>query len=651
MAILSLSLCCFISVTSTSALVPTVAKGQIHKPASNLPPEISRQFVAQISMQDGDNAGGHKYKPNPHQGKYRKPRLSEYMPQRSYSAPSSPEDSTFLERGTSDPLAYLDKLSYQRRESDPSGYDYMPSSDQTRDPSSYYYQPPSYQRASNDPSGYMPISSEMGSSYDYVQDPAPRAKPNAYVQLFIPSPRVRPKDLPRYPARVGRLMDAWLKTCDSISADAMLTVEDRLDKHERVMLSKGVLRQMDHDLIQAEQEKRPDHLFGLAFGKFPSFSLPWSEQAAEAQDIRALATVKLERALDVNGTLSEIARKQDIVLTGFAWPWEAEKKIEVAHITELVAKPSEILTGVGGELFHAIVDWAKLKGKLVTVQAQTEELMEYYRTIGFESISGNSSRLVYCRGLKAGTEHPETPSRPTSDGHLLDLLERDGPQVTNIMDAWVRSCDIIAAEALRPEPERYQHYQRALSSLGALQGMYEDLREIAPENRPDHLFGFVLGQQSSFALPWTDKAAKESIDQFEALASLQLGSVPDVDVNQNERLSDVARYQGIELKGFMMPWADRKRVDVAHLSRLVAKPNESRVGVGDELFHAIIRWAKLQGRLVTVLAETEQARQYYRKLGFESVWGLGSRMVYCRDNRADNVKSEDKDGYMLDLLD
>lgn len=225
--------------------------------------------------------------------------------------------------------------------------------------------------------------------------------------------------------QVTKMMEAWIKSCDTIAQE--LLEEGNVDgMYGWLLRAQSALKAIDLDLKEIEPRRRPDHLFGLAFGKVSSVAWTGSGEATEeaTQHIEALATVTLEDEADFRGSLSEEMRKQGIARPwmGIPWPALGRQRVDVVHITWLVAKPNRVRKGVGGELVHAIVAWAKRERRLVTVYAPSKQISEYYEKLGFKDMRG-SSRMVYCGDREA--DIPNDQAAAQSEGPvLLDLLKK-----------------------------------------------------------------------------------------------------------------------------------------------------------------------------------------------------------------------------------
>lgn len=141
------------------------------------------------------------------------------------------------------------------------------------------------------------------------------------------------------------------------------------------------------DTPAGDDESGPEqHILGLAYG------------SSAPENAVAVAQVEVTFKRDDNLVLTKTALKQMLLgpVTDAVHVVEQEgdngaiesikRYVEVVFVTDLVAKPTPTQHEAAAELLKAIVDWAKLEGRLVAVHPYNEEMYDYYKTIGFTDI-------------------------------------------------------------------------------------------------------------------------------------------------------------------------------------------------------------------------------------------------------------------------
>lgn len=111
----------------------------------------------------------------------------------------------------------------------------------------------------------------------------------------------------------------------------------------------------------------PDRVFGLAFRDPSEENLQL--QQSSAKNVQAIASVQF----------------QDVWRDGKN---SSGRIMKVVNINYLIAAKEVRQKGAAAELLDKIVDWAKLKGHVVTATPANDRAQEYYRYLGFELVDG-----------------------------------------------------------------------------------------------------------------------------------------------------------------------------------------------------------------------------------------------------------------------
>jgi len=167
------------------------------------------------------------------------------------------------------------------------------------------------------------------------------------------------------------------------------------------------------------------HVLGFTFGE------------AKEDNIQAIASVGLQT--ETSGSIRSLAKEQGLFSKQFPGtfapfrqkpgsnPFAKERaqvpsEVPVVFIDALVTTPREGRHNtylLEGHLVHRIIEWAKKMGRMVEVSPATEQLQEFYYSLGFRHVNGaphragSPSAMMVYRG-----SHMEDASRP---GLLLDF--------------------------------------------------------------------------------------------------------------------------------------------------------------------------------------------------------------------------------------
>lgn len=179
-----------------------------------------------------------------------------------------------------------------------------------------------------------------------------------------------------------KVIQAWQASAFKELGSGIGVTVDKIHKDQVMRDTVAILELMKDD----REAGVSDHLFGLAFG------------TASPEDIQALACVMFAKQDDPSGELADLALQE-----GFTLNEAAGVPILVVEVTMFVAKPAA-RRGVGRELMNKIIDWAKLRGKLLALEPANEELRTYYKSLGFVEIANR--RLVHF-----GVRKAEPPSQ------------------------------------------------------------------------------------------------------------------------------------------------------------------------------------------------------------------------------------------------
>lgn len=172
-----------------------------------------------------------------------------------------------------------------------------------------------------------------------------------------------------------------------------------------VEIARQSLEQMRED-IDANPQKapwQPIHLFGLAFRE------PSTDKFSP-ESVLALATVQFLSVWDGN----------DRQWSSWYAP-DPGQSFEVVHVNDLASTPNEGIVGSPErEMLKKIIVWAKLQGKIVTVDPANVAMQEYYKGLGFEFIStADGDRMFYPRDSSSWLgDAPEL----ATNGLLVDLV-------------------------------------------------------------------------------------------------------------------------------------------------------------------------------------------------------------------------------------
>lgn len=238
----------------------------------------------------------------------------------------------------------------------------------------------------------------------------------------IAPPPTPSKAMDKTQVNVRELLHHWSESfSDDPSHDSPDWAQLPSRRHALKDLQKRQAAQMNMKRIQKDiaMDMIDHHVLGFTFG------------AATEDNIQAIASVGLQS--ETSGSIRSLAKEQGLFSKQFPGTFapfrqkpdsnpfakqraQVPSEVPVVFIDALVTTPREGRHNtylLEGHLVHRIIEWAKKMGRMVEVSPATEQLEEFYYSLGFRHVAGSPSAMMVYRG-----SHMEDASRP---GLLLDF--------------------------------------------------------------------------------------------------------------------------------------------------------------------------------------------------------------------------------------